>query len=472
MSWLADRVGHSASHTLLLALQVLLGAALFASVLVLAERHNVRFDLTPTKSFLLSDEATQVVQAIHEPMRVTVFYNSQDSGQRRRMEDILELFAQASPNFSYRLADLDRSPALAKKYDISSFNTGVLEIGDKRRDLGSIDQQSVTDALLRLTRKTELTLCFITSHGEHSPRDSNERSGYNEIGKALEKEGFDIRTLDLVPQGEQADACTAVILAGPVKEFLPGELEQLGHYLENGGNVLLMIDPDAPSDVVDFLARYGVRAGNDVVVDERNRIYGADSFMPRVPIFDKGTFGNALDTAAVFSVARTVSALEDTPDDLAVLLLALTSQDSWAHIDGNVAVENEDVHFRREIDEPGPLPVAVMVTSRSAVAPKADMPKSSFGHMIVIGDSDFVSNLYLNLLGNKDFFMSSVGVLAKERELIAMRTKGVPRSSLSPIFLTASQGRVIFWAAVVVEPGFLLLLGTFMTWRRRRKASR
>ena len=61
--------------------------------------------------------------------------------------------------------------------------------------------------------------------------------------------------------------------------------------------------------------------------------------------------------------------------------------------------------------------------------------------MIVFGDSDFASNLYLNLLGNKDLFMSSIGVLAEDEELIAMRHKGLPRGSLSPVYLTARQLR-------------------------------
>ena len=91
--------------------------------------------------------------------------------------------------------------------------------------------------------------------------------------------------------------------------------------------------------------------------------------------------------------------------------------------------------------------------------------------MIVFGDSDFASNLYLNLLGNKDLFMSSVGVLAEDQELIAVRRKGLPRSSLSPVSLTERQGRMIFSSAVIMQPVGFALLGMLITWRRRRRAS-
>jgi gliding motility-associatede transport system auxiliary component len=466
---LATYFNQSVRHTVLLAVQILMAAVLFGLLVVLADNHNRRFDLTPTKSFILSDEARHVAQSVTVPIKITAFYNSQDSEQRRQMEDLLQLFRDASPRISYRLLDLDRSPAMAKKYNVSSFNTGVIEADGQLRDLHSIDEEEVTNGLLKLTRREKRTLCFVTGHGEHSPNDPSDRSGYSEVAKALEKEHFEVHSLDTVPpQGVPTD-CTVVIFAGPSRDLLPGEADQLSRYLERGGQILLMIDPKAPTSIVEFLAQHNVRAGNDIVVDERNRFYGADSFMPRVPIFDEGTFRKNLDTAAVFALARTVSPLDKEQGSPKVLLLALTSADSWAHIDGGVIPEGK-VQFRREVDKPGPLPVAVMVTTAAATPPGQDSA-SAGGRMVVFGDSDFASNLYLNLLGNKDLFMSTVGVLAEDEALIAVRRKGLPRSSLSPVSLTERQGRMIFWSAVIMQPVGFACLGVLITWRRRRRAS-
>lgn len=472
-SRLGARFGHSVRHAILLAIQIGLAAVLCAFLLVFAERHNHRFDLTPTQSFVLSDESERIAAALQIPIRVTAFYNAQESGQRRQMEDLLHLFADASSKLTFRLLDLDRSPALAKQYGVGSFNTGVLEAGGKIHDLKSIDEEEIVNALLRLTLRQQRLLCFVTGHGEHSPQDPSDRTGYSEVSKALEKEGFDIRTLQVVPPAGVPAECTVVLLPGPTQDLLPGEAEQLSRYLDNAGRVLLMVDPGAPPSVVQFLARYGVRAGNDLVVDERNRFYGADSFMPRVPIFDEGTFRKTLDSAAVFSVARTVAPMEEAPTGVKVLLLALTSNESWARVDGGTVPEGTP-QFRREKDKPGPLPVGVMVTNGPAAGEggtDAATQNAKISRMIVFGDSDFASNLYLNLLGNKDLFMSSLGVLAEDQALIAVRRKGLPRSSLSPISLTAKQGRLLFWIAVVVSPGCCTALGFLITWQRRRRAS-
>jgi ABC-type uncharacterized transport system involved in gliding motility auxiliary subunit len=145
-----------------------------------------------------------------------------------------------------------------------------------------------------------------------------------------------------------------------------------------------------------------------------------------------------------------------------VSLIALTSPESWAYVDGGT-VPAGTVRFRPTIDKNGPLPVGVIATVESAP------PASAGGRVAVFGDSDFASNLYLNLMGNKDLFMSTVAVLAEDEDLVAVRRKGMQHGSISPISLTAWQGRLIFWSAVIVQPAVLGLVGMVITLRRRRR---
>jgi hypothetical protein len=58
-------------------------------------------------------------------------------------------------------------------------------------------------------------------------------------------------------------------------------------------------------------------------------------------------------------------------------------------------------------------------------------------------------------------------VLAEDPALIAVRHKGLPSGTLSPISLTAAQSRSIFWAAVIVLPAACLLVGAVIGVRRR-----
>jgi ABC-type uncharacterized transport system involved in gliding motility auxiliary subunit len=445
-----------------LAVQIVLIAALFTVLQLLATRHNVRFDLTPTQTFALSPSARQVAQTFDRPARITVFYNSQSGDTNRDMADLLDQFSAAAPTLTYRLLDLDRSPALANKYGVSSYNTGVVEVDGDVAALRSIDEAEITNVLLSLSRQRQRTICFVTGHGERSPSDTDERAGYSNMAKALEQERFTIQAMTTISRDGVPSDCTVVVLAGPSHELVPGESEALLRFLRSGGRVLVLVDPDASPSVLKLLAEAGVEARGDLIVDEQNRFVGADSFMPQVLRFRTETFRNNLTAPAVLSLARPVGASEQRPEGVQVTSIAGTSPDSWALVDAAAPPDGE-VRFRRELDQPGPLSVGVLAT----FAPST--PGGAPGELMVFGDSDFATNFYFNLLGNKDLILSAVAVLAEDPALVAVRRKGLPSGTLSPISLTAAQSRVVFWASVIILPAVCLAVGGLVGLRRLRQ---
>jgi ABC-type uncharacterized transport system involved in gliding motility auxiliary subunit len=447
---------------------VALSAGLFALLQLLANAHNVRFDMTPTQAFVLSDAARQVAAGLKDEVRIIIFYNSQEAGRRREMADLLDQFHAASTLIRHRLLDLDRSPGLAQKYGVASYNTGVLEGGGQALPLKDIDEQDITSALLKLSRPGNRTICFLTGHGERSPESTDERAGYSEVARSLGRENFAIRTLATIPVDGVPPDCAIVIVAGAVHDFLPNEAPLLESHVRTGGLLIVLIDPGAPESITSFLRTFGVEAVDDLIVDEQNRFFGADSFTARIPIFDREAFGGNLDAAGVFPLARSLRPTDETaPDGMRVSLLAMSSPDSWA-LGGPRAEPDQNVRFRKETDRSGPLPVAVLVTVQPDPE-KTGRTRAESGRLVVFGDSDFASNLYLNLLGNKDLFLSTVGLLAAEPELVAVRSKGLPHGTLSPIVLTARQGSMIFWAAVVAQPVAFVLAGIVVVLVRRRR---
>ena len=89
--------------------------------------------------------------------------------------------------------------------------------------------------------------------------------------------------------------------------------------------------------------------------------------------------------------------------------------------------------------------------------------------MVVLGDSDFVSNLYFAVLGNQDFFLNMVNWLAEAEELISIRHKKKQAYPFSPLFLTENQKKIVFWFAVVIQPLFILSIGVFIYARRKAR---
>jgi len=384
------------------------------------------------------------------------------------MYDLLEQFQTAAASLSFRLVDLDRSPGLARRYGISRYDSGTLEIADRSVDLRGIEEREIIRALLKLARSDVPRLCFVTGHGERDPTSTDERSGYSEVAKELEREQFEIVTLTTIPASGVPEGCSVVVVAGPSHDLLPGEGTALARYLREGGRLLLLADPDAPPSVVEFLRRRGIEAGNDLIVDEQNRFIGADSFMPQVVRFRTDLFQDSMNTPAILVLARTVRPADADPGTSeskpGVLSIAATSPDSWALVNPPDEID-PDVRFRRGTDDPGPLSVGVLASVRGD---SAAQPPQSDGQLVVFGDSDFAANFYLNLLGNKNLFMSTIALLAEEPELVAERRQGRPRGSLSPIFLT-EQDKAIFKATVVILPAAALLVGAVVAFGRRRR---
>lgn len=441
------------------ALQILLVLAMFSALQFLAGRHNTRFDLTPTQKFTLSPYARQAAENFADGGRIYAFYDSQQVAERRRMLDLLDQIHSHAPRLTYELVDLDRKPGLSKKYGVSTYGTGVLELADGTRyPLRSISEEAITATLLRLTRDELGILCFLTGHGERDPRETDPRGGLSKLTQALEREGF---TIDWRSTYSAAEAgCTVTMWVAPTHDLLAGEADAVDEAVRAGARMLFLLDPGAPASFDGLLRRFGIAAGNNIIVDEASRMIGADSFVPRVDRFRPDVFDDRLRAAVVLPVARTMRATGEPIDGIRVISLAGTSETSWAFVDAS-EVPGQDVEFRPQQDEPGPLSIAV----RAQVEARGTSPG---GQVVAVGDSDFVTNAHIDALGNRDFILALVGILAEDATLIGMR-RDESRDLQRPLSLTAAQTRSIFLAAVVILPGTAALLGAVLAAIRRRR---
>jgi ABC-type uncharacterized transport system involved in gliding motility auxiliary subunit len=86
--------------------------------------------------------------------------------------------------------------------------------------------------------------------------------------------------------------------------------------------------------------------------------------------------------------------------------------------------------------------------------------------IVVYGTSNLASNQFLNVQGNRDFFLNTVSWLAEQEDLISIRPKDTRQT---PVFLTSQQAQAVFLIPVVVLPG-IVLVGGIVTLVRRRAA--
>jgi ABC-type uncharacterized transport system involved in gliding motility auxiliary subunit len=89
------------------------------------------------------------------------------------------------------------------------------------------------------------------------------------------------------------------------------------------------------------------------------------------------------------------------------------------------------------------------------------------GRVVVVGDADFVTNLHLDLLGNREL-LAAVASLAAHGTVSAERRPPRPGdTTFSPLVLSARETRLVLVVAAGL-PTLLFAAGGWLAWRRGR----
>ncbi|GAK58321.1 putative ABC-type uncharacterized transport system involved in gliding motility auxiliary [Candidatus Vecturithrix granuli] len=448
---------------------VVLGIAIFVEAI--SSQHSVRFDLTRNKRFTLSEQTKKILNTLEKDVNIMAFF-SLDQGDREAANDLLQQYKRLSAHISYEFIDPDKNPGRAKSYDIKTYGTIVLETKAKHEKITELTEENLTNALVKVIRDEQKVVYFLKGHGERSLDDVGEH-GYSQVKQAIEKENYVVKDLLLMQQQAVPEDATLLIIAGLQKDLVPAEEESLKAYINKGGNVLFLLDPDQSPGMTPFLKTYGVIVGDDMIIDTFSRVFGGGYEMPVASAYTQHPITENFNIATFYPVARSIRLEEQLPQGISGTVLATSSPQSWAETNKQ-ELQGGAVEFNEGLDLQGPVPLAVVITrdlSQNAEQPDApenptEASQSQQGRLVVFGDSDFASNTYLGLSGNSDLFLNTVSWMAEEKDLIAIRAKD---PETAPLILTAGQGRFAFFLSVVFLP--LLVIGTGMMVYMNRKKS-
>ncbi len=425
---------------------ILLFAAIVVLVNLIGAKHYKRFDLTQNKKYTLSEQSRKVTRSLTGDLKIYGFFRD-PSQEKKRATDLLEQYRAASRRISYRFVDPDREPGLARKYEVRSYGTLVLEYGDGFEKVYTPEEKEVTTAILKLTKKSGKTVYFTKGHGEKN-LEGYEGDGLDALKKALEQEQYRAQELVLLQEGIP-EGCSLLVIAGPQADFLESETSEVEKYLRSGGRVLLLIDPGRLPNLVSLAARCGITVGQDVVVDLQSRRFLGDALSPLILDYPHHDITKDLRVASIFSLTRSVEPVSSPPSGISVQSLAKTSSASWAETD-QAALRGGTVSFDEKKDRRGPVSVAAVSEMTVTDTGIASDQESKKGRLVVFGDSEFVSNRFLKLQGNLDLILNTIAWLSEEDILVSIRSK---EQASQPLNLSARQGRVAFflpWSSSLV----------------------
>ncbi|QQR76038.1 MAG: GldG family protein [Holophagales bacterium] len=492
-----------------LSVGVILVAALLAIVNYFGFKYYHRFDWTHGKLYTLSEKSLGVLDGLKKDVDVVVFMRP--GGELfEPVRELLERYAAKSPHVKVRVVDPEKNlveaQQLVDKYKVSSLSVVVFDSGDDRRvieeaDLADFDysgmqfgagpqmtgfkgEEAFSGALLELAEQRKPKILFTSGHGELSLDDVSE-SGLSQAQALLGKENFEMKAWASLGQAEVPAGTDLVVVAGPRARFAEPELAALGRYLAGGGRMLVLIDPTlAPGGggLVDtglgaWLANYGVKLGDDIVVDPSNPLpfYGAETIFVNA----EGTHPvvRALEQAklpVILPLARSVSR-GTPPAGAEVNELLRTSAEGWGEID----LANLRAVAKGPADLAGPVSVAIAAGPAAAkppaVAEDDEDPQANAKaapavapvpwRLVVVGDADFATNAQLANVGNPTLLANTLNWMVERQKLLGIGPKAPEQVRLN---LSASQLRWVTLWVLLGLPGLAVAAGLWMHLRRRR----
>jgi ABC-type uncharacterized transport system involved in gliding motility auxiliary subunit len=266
----------------------------------------------------------------------------------------------------------------------------------------------------------------------------------------------------LATVGDVPDDADVVVIAGPTRPFLPEEHAALERYLERGGALMVMIDPMAKTDLYGDLDRWGLRLGDDYVIDQVQGLFGRAATPVANQYDSEHPITKDLREVTLFHLVRSVS-VEDRAKDR-FKQIVYTSENSWA--ERNLEAQPE---FDAD-DQRGPVAIAAAGFPLVGEAtPDTPVDREHGARLVLFGDSDFATNEVIDAYRNRDLFVNSINWLLGDVEAISIRPN---QSRASRFQLTGDQFARIRYLSLFVLPETLAVLGAFAWWWRRRAPGR
>ncbi|MBI5153652.1 GldG family protein [Candidatus Poribacteria bacterium] len=435
-----------------------LHAAVFLYLLV--ANHSERMDLTRGHIHTLSPQTVQFLRHLDKEVHVAAFAEPKDFAS---LQNFFKLYERESALVTFDIHDPLVDVEEARRFGDSVFPGDLFataysngtQLRRQRFVLRASDEMResrLSNALMKVSAGSDDKIYFTRGKGERpleqppNLRDEEGDISLSHVAKLLTDRVLPIETLDLQSAGKIPDDAAAVVLASPTSDLFDSERETLLNYWNEGGSLLILLDPDfrgtATPNIEAVLARVGLVAPNRLVVDPfgrpRNESILAAQITDHPIIQASGTI------TVVMPVARPLEAHPDFDPkggEGVVQPLLLSRAECWQ--------EPAEDYLRQPRHE---RPTDAKQVHAAVLATASQFPtpggvRGEAARAVVFGDSDFIGNSTLNN-DSAVLLLQSVNWLGAREEQLA-----IPPRLVVPSRFTLTQSG--YWLMV----GSLMVIG-------------
>ncbi len=431
-------------------LQNIIFVILFLAVMGLlawaSEKYQHSFDLTWGNRNSLTEASIKAIKQLDQPLKVTAFARDDSKGTRDLITDLIERYHQHKADIELEFINPDLVPQLVREHGITVDGELLMQYDKRQETLQAISEKTLTQLFTRFASKETQILAFIEGHGERNPLgQANHDMG--SFGEQLASKGFQIQLLNLAKTQGIPNSIQTLIIASPRTAYLSGEIEMIETYIEQGGNLLLLTEPENREYTQAILSQLNIKALPGIVVDATTQLFGiADPTFALAIEYPRHATTETLHSQTLFPKA--VGLLEAEESDFQTTPLIQTLPRSWTET-GNI---EDHVAFDADTEErAGPITIGMALEKDTQ-------------RIVVIGDGDFLSNTYLGNGQNLDLGIALFQWLSSNDNLINIGTVSAPDTQLE----VSQAGALSLLLVFMILLPLLLLTSGILIWLKRR----
>ena len=435
---------------------------LTAAVLVafLSTRFGFERDLSHANGASLSPASVALLKTLDAPVEV-VSYASTQGGLRAIIADFVDRYRRAKPDISLRFVDPDADPQAMRAAGVSVDGEFELRYRDRSERLKVLSETEFSNALLRLSRTRERIVAFLEGEGERQPL-GKANADLGTFVAGLAERGLRAVPLPLANTGTVPENTDLLVVANPRVALAPAVARELVDYVDRGGNLLWLTEPDENAGLDALAKALSIRVLPGTVVDATGSAFGlGDPSFVALAKYPPHAITKGFLLTTLLPQAAALAQLAEPHWDLKPILRS--SDKSWNET-GHIPKAGESADtIRQDADAgeiPGPLDLGFAL---SRISPRPDRKEQ---RVVVIGDGDFLSNSFLGNGGNRELGQRVFDWLTGDEEQIAVPDKSAPDRTLA---LTQAELGALSVVFLIGVPLVLAASGMLIWWRPRRR---
>lgn len=403
------------------------------------------FDITSNKMHSLSGLTQALVKAI--PEEVTFYYfhvdNQQVQGFEKRVREEVQRYQALNSKLHFKSYSVFQRPDLAKKFGIGDEESSLfIEYKGRTERVADLQEAAITNAFLKLTKDPK-KIYFLENNDARSINDES-TFGLSGLKMQLERLHYKIDRLDNLDQLPADMALLALV--GPRKRLDDADFTKLRNYLEKGGSLLIAADPGEDHNLNPFLKDYQIELKNHFMFSDQAQAGQSKLLVLGHPGQDHHEITRTLleGQNPILFIASSVEIvpLDNPSQQISPILQHLPT-----------TVGRKDIDVKSEVVTQGPQIAAVL----------SEGTGDNRYRLLVVADSDFLTNQFNTQAGNFDFALSLFSYLTKDEDLMRMKS---PQPQTTYLLLTQSQLNLYVVFFVLPFAGLFFVVALFLRLRR------